>query len=100
MGALYPSIPQNNLQAPTFTGLMQQQQASGLALEQQQAQDEVSTNKNQGMVERLNTENSIRSAIQSALHAISEQAQSLSQQFIGDEIGQVKKGVENSGKAV
>ena len=61
---------------------------------------EISQLAEQGMVEHLNSENSIRNAIQMAMHAMANQAESLSQQFIGDEIAQVKKGLENSGKAV
>ena len=69
-------------------------------LESQETQDEISQLNEQMMVEHLNSENSIRTAIQAAMHAIANQAESLSQQFIGDEIAQVKKGLENAGKAV
>lgn len=70
------------------------------ALETESDQDQLATIEEQANVERLNTENSIRMAIMEAVHAIANQAISFSQQLIGDEIAQVKKGLENSGKAV
>jgi hypothetical protein len=77
----------------------QVEQAS-IALEEQTEQDQLAELSEQSQMERLQSEMSIRTAIAEAMHAIANQAISLSQQFIGDEISQVKKGLENAGKAV
>jgi hypothetical protein len=75
-------------------------EAASIALEEQTEQDQLAELAEQSQMERLQSEMSIRTAVAEALGAIANQAISLSQQFIGDEISQVKKGLENAGKAV
>jgi hypothetical protein len=77
-----------------------QVEAASVALEEQTEQDQLAELSEQSQMERLQSEMSIRTAVAEAMHAIANQAISLSQQFIGDEISQVKKGLENAGKAV
>jgi hypothetical protein len=48
----------------------------------------------------ITTANTIRQQIASTMEGIMNQAISLASQFVGDEISQAKKGLENAGKAV
>jgi hypothetical protein len=48
----------------------------------------------------ITTANTIRQTIASTMEGILNQAISLASQFVGDEISQAKKGLENAGKAV
>jgi len=70
------------------------------ALETESEQDQLAILDVQANMERLTTQNTIRQNIMNTMHTIANQAISFSQQFIGDEIAQAKKGIENSGKAV
>jgi len=85
---------------PSYDPLSSIIQQDSSALETETSNNEITNLATQANLQNLQTENSIRTAIQQAMHAIANQAESLSQQFIGDEIAQVKKGLENSGKAV
>lgn len=89
-----------SLSAPDSGPLSKEQLNSATQLESQTSSDNIATTENQAHNEALNTANSIRQSTQSTLEGISNQAVSLSQQFIGDEISQAKKSIENSGKGV
>jgi hypothetical protein len=90
------SLPSVNPVDPAALAALQ----GALALETQTAGDQLATLNAQSAIESLNTQASIRQQIMAAMEAIANQAKSLSQQFIGDEISEAKKGVENAGKAV
>jgi len=62
--------------------------------------DELATIQTNIQTEALTTANSIRQTISSTMEGIMNQALSLASQFVGDEIAQAKKGLENAGKAV
>jgi hypothetical protein len=89
-----------NYSVPEYDPLATQNLEASSALESQSEQDQLAQTLEQANMEKLQTENSIRMSIMEAIHAIANQAISFSQQFIGDEIAQTKKGLENSGKAV
>ena len=69
-------------------------------LNEQGDEDQLATVHVQMMDQGIATSNSIRQMIESTVQGVANQAISTSQQFIGDEIAQAKKGLENSGKAV
>jgi len=97
---IYGLTYNENYSVPEYDPLANQMLDAASALETQTEQDGLAELEEQANMERLQTEMSIRTSIAEAMHAIANQAISLSQQFIGDEISQTKKGVENSGKAV
>ncbi len=66
----------------------------------QQTADEVAQLRLQSQNEALATAGSIRQDIQSTMHTLANQAESSSHQFVGDEVAQAKKGLDESGKAV
>lgn len=69
-------------------------------LNEQGDEDQLATVHVQMQDQSISTSNSIRQMIESTVQGVANQAISTSQQFIGDEIAQAKKGLENSGKAV
>jgi hypothetical protein len=95
-----PPTPNSNLSFSANDPLAGEVLEATSALETLGEQDQISELQNQMMIETLNHNASMKMAMMEALHAIAMQAISFSQQFIGDEIAQVKKGLENSGKAV
>ena len=92
------SVPSYN--TPTIDPLTQAGLNASNSLNSQESLDQISTTNSQAETQQLTTENTVREQMQTTLEGIANQAISLSQQFIGDEIAQEKKGLENAGKAV
>jgi hypothetical protein len=97
---IYGLTYNENYSVPEYDPLANELLDASSAMESETEQDQLAQLNEQANLERLQTEMSIRTSIAEAMHAIANQAISLSQQFIGDEISQTKKGLENSGKAV
>lgn len=97
---IYGLTYDENYSVPEYDPLGTEVMDAASSLETETEDDQLAELNEQANMERLQTEMSIRTAIAEAMHAIANQAISLSQQFIGDEISQTKKGNENSGKAV
>ncbi len=86
-------------QAPAVDPLAPAVLASQQRLATQQSADEIATNNVQSRIQAISTASGIRNNFQSTFHAMSQQATTLSNQYIGDAIAQSKKTTENSGKA-
>ncbi len=64
------------------------------------SQNDLATINEQLQMQRLQTANSIRTAIEQAMHTMAQQAISFSNQIVSDEVSQTKKSLQNSEKAV